>query len=68
MSLTCTVNLDLKKNKCKVWSVALYDAETQSLIQADKRKIEAFEMWVWRRMSKVSRADKVSNAEVLQNI
>jgi len=25
-------------------------------------------MWIWRRMLKISRVDKVSNAEVLQKV
>ena len=30
--------------------------------------LEAFEMWVWRRMLKISWVDKVSNAEVLRKV
>ena len=30
-----------------------------------QERIEAFEMWVWRRMLKISWAEKVSNEEVL---
>ena len=35
--------------KCLVWSVALYAAETWTLMQTDKRRLEAVEMWIWRR-------------------
>ena len=47
---TGKVNLDLKKRimKCLVWSVALYAAETCTLTQTDRRRLEAFEMWIWR--------------------
>jgi len=38
------------------------------LRQADKERLEAFEMWIWRRMLKISWVDKVSNAEVLQKV
>ena len=34
--------------KCLVWSVALYVAETWTLTQTDRRRPEAFEMWIWR--------------------
>jgi len=32
--------------------VALYAAETWTLMQADRSKLEAFEMWIWRRKDK----------------
>ena len=68
--LTSTLNLDLKKRiiKCMVWSVALYGAETWTMTQADRERLEAFEMWIWRRMLKISWVDKVSNVEVLQRV
>jgi len=44
----------------------LYGAETWTMTQANKERLEAFEMWIWRRMLKISWVDKVSNVEVLQ--
>ena len=38
------------------------------MTQADKERLEAFEMWIWRRMLKISWVDEVSNAEVLQKV
>ena len=46
------------------YSVVLYGAETWTMTQADKERLEAFEMWIWRRMLKISWVDKVSNVEV----
>ena len=37
-----------------VWSVALYGSETWTIRKEDMRRLEAFEMWIWRRMEKVS--------------
>jgi len=54
--------------KCTIWSVVLYGAETWTMTQADKERLETFDMWAWRRMLKVSWVDKVSNAEVLQKV
>jgi len=53
--------------KCLVWSVALYAAEMWTLTQTDRR-LEAFEMWIWRRMEKISWLDKVINEEVLRRV
>ena len=68
--LTGSMNLDLKKKivKCTVWSIVLYGAETWTVTRADKERLEAFEMWIWRRMLKISWIDKVPNAEVLQKV
>ena len=55
--------MELKKRiiKCLVWSVALCAAETWTLMQADRSKLEAFEMWIWRTMEKISWMDKKTN-------
>jgi len=53
------MNLDLKKKiaKCTIWSVVLYGAETWTMTQADKKRLEAFEMGIWMRMLKSSWVD-----------
>jgi len=50
-----SLSLHLKKCMVKafVWSVALYGSETWSLQKEDIRRLEAFEIWIWRRMMKV---------------
>jgi len=32
----------------------MYAAETWTLTQADRNKLEAADMWIWRRMEKIS--------------
>ena len=44
----------------------LYVSETRSVIQADRKRLQAMEIWIWRRMEKISWVDKISNEEVLQ--
>ena len=34
----------------------------------DIRKLEAQEMWLWRRMEKISWTDKVTNEDVLRRV
>ena len=67
---TGKMNLELKKRimKCLVWNVALYAAETWTLMQTDRRRLEAFEMWIWRRMEKISQLDEVTNEEALRRV
>ena len=64
------MNVELKKRivKCLVWYVATYAAETWTLTKMDKRRIEAFEVWIWRRMERISYMDKVTNKDVLKRV
>lgn len=64
MCLTLRVRLV----KTLVWSVLMYGSETWTLRKEEKRRLEAFEMWVWRRMTKVSWTDKKTNEEVLRMV
>jgi len=48
--------------------VVLYASETRTMTQADRKRLEAMEMWIWRRMEKISWMDKISNEEVLQRV
>ena len=55
----------LKMLKCYVFSIFTYGAEAWTLTKVLENKIEAFEMWCLRRISKISWKDKVSNEDVL---
>ena len=43
-------------------------AETWSLRKEDIRRIEALEMWIWRRMERISWTEKITNEEVLRRV
>ena len=49
-----------------VWSVALYGAEILTLLRNEQTGLEAFEIWIWRRMERVKWTDKIKNAVVLE--
>ncbi|GFS25570.1 endonuclease-reverse transcriptase [Elysia marginata] len=51
--------------KCYVWSVFLYACETWTLNASPERNIEALEMWLYRRMTRISWKEKKKNKEVL---
>ena len=61
---TSTLDLNLRKNLVK----CCYGAETWTLRAVDKKQLESFEMWCWRRMEKVSWTDHVRNEEVLLQV
>ena len=51
-----------------VWSVLLYGAETWTISRAMAKIIEAFEMWVYRRITRTSWKDKITNEVVLRKV
>ena len=50
------IRVDLRKRLVKtlVWPVVLYGCETCTMRKVEINRLNAFEMWVWRRMGKVS--------------
>ena len=58
----------LKTLKFYIWSILLYNVENWTLLSKTTKKLEALEMWFYKRMLKISWTDKVTNAEVLQKL
>src|ERR1043165_4914434 len=58
----------IKIVKTLVWTTLLYGSETWALRKEDIRKLEALEMWLWRRMEKISWTYKITNEEVLERV
>ena len=58
---------DLKMNllKCLIWPVMIYGSEAWTLKQAEKTRIEAAEMWFYRRLLRVSWTEKRTNESIL---
>lgn len=54
--------------KTLIWSVLLYGCETWIITIRDKKKLEAAEMWFWRKMCKTSWREKKSNEKLLSEI
>ena len=51
-----------------MWSIVLYGAETWTLRRNEQKRLETFEMWVWRGMEHVKWTYKIKNAVVLKRI
>lgn len=62
------IELRLKLLRCYVWSVARYASETWTLTKSTCRKIEAFELWCYRKMQRIKWTEKITNKEVLQRL
>lgn len=64
------INLKLRVRiaQCYVFSVLLYGVEGWTLTKKLSSKLEAFEMWVYRRILKISWTERVRNTEVSERI
>ena len=60
--LTKSMSQKIKKMiKTLVWRIALYASETWTMRKEEYRKLDALEMWLWRRMEKVSWTQRKTN-------
>ncbi|KAJ4452071.1 hypothetical protein ANN_03587 [Periplaneta americana] len=49
-----------------LWSVTLYGAETLTLRRSEDKRLEEFEMWIWRRIERVEWTDRIRNEAVFE--
>ena len=52
--------------KTYIWSTLLYGAEAWTINKEMEKRLEAMEMWMWRRMMRVSWVERKSNEEVMR--
>ena len=64
--LARSIRVDLRKRLVKtlVWPVVLYGYETWTMRKGEINRLNVIEMWVLRRMGKVSWMDKRTNEQV----
>lgn len=68
---TCSdfdLDLRLRFLKCYVWSVLLYGMEGWTLKVNTINKLEAFEMWLYRRILKIPWTARITNEDVLASV
>ena len=51
----------VKLVKVLVFQIVLYGAETWTMRKHERRKIDAFELWCWRRVLRVSWMERKTN-------
>ena len=54
--------------KAMVFPVVLYGCESWAVKKAEHRRIDAFELWCWRRLLRVPRTARRSNQSILKEI
>lgn len=63
-----SLNTKTRLVRSLVFSIFLYGSECWTLKKADKQKIDAFEMFCWRRMLRVSWTEKRTNQSILHQL
>ena len=68
----CSRSLDVGLRKrlirCYVLSTFLYASETWTLNKDLESRINAFELWIYRRMLRVSYADRITNVRIFEMV
>ena len=54
--------------KAMVFQVVMYGCESWTIKKAERRRIDAFELWCWRRLLRVSLTARRSNQSILKEI
>ena len=54
--------------KAMVFSVVMYECESWTVKKAEHRRIDAFELWCWRRFLRVPWTSRRSNQSILKEI
>ena len=54
--------------KSMVFPVVMYECESWTVKKAERRRIDAFELWCWRRLLRVPWAARRSNQSILKEI
>ena len=54
--------------KAMIFPVVMYGCESQSIKKAEHRRIDAFELWYWRRLLRVLWTARRSNQSILKEI
>ena len=54
--------------KAMIFPVVMYGCESWNIKKAERRRIEAFELWCWRRLLRVPWTARKSNHSILKEI
>ena len=58
----------LRTIKCYIWLTLFYEAETWTITPSLLSRLDAFDVWVYRRVLKITWTEKFTNEEVLRRM
>ena len=68
MKITSTLQTKVKIVKVMVFPVSMYGYESWTIKKAERWRMDAFELWCWRRLWRVSWTARTSNQSILKEI
>ena len=68
MSLEVSLPTKVRLVKAMVFPVVMYGCESWTIKKAEHRKMDAFELWCWRRLLRVPWTARRSNQSILKEI
>ena len=68
MSLRCYLPTKVPLIKAMVFLVVMYGCESWTIKKAECQRIDAFELWCWRRLLRVPWTARTSNQSILKKI
>lgn len=63
-----TTQMEIHLLRCYIFQVLLYGAESWTLNESSMKRVEAFKIWCYRRILRISWMDHVSHGEILRRI
>ena len=63
-----TLSTKVRLVKAMVFPVVMYECESWTIMKAEHRRIDAFELWCWRRLLRVPWTARRSNQSILKEI
>ena len=67
-SIDLTLPTKVHLVKAMVFPVVIYGCESWTVKKAERQRIDAFEVWCWRRLLRVPRTVRSSNQSILKEI
>ena len=67
-SIDITLPTKARLVKAMIFPVVMYGCESWTIKKAEHRRIDAFELWCWRRLLRVSWTARRSNQSILKEI
>ena len=63
-----TLSTKVRLIKAMVFPVVMYECESWTVKKAERRRIDAFELWCWRRLLRIPWTARRSNQSILKDI
>ena len=63
-----TLPTNVRLVEAMVFSVVMYECESWTVKKAERQRIDAFELWCWRRLFRVPWTTRRSNQSILKEI